>query len=210
MPTRLHISIIIGLAGIIWATTLVMLGHPITVQHAIPFAATVTLITGACYLFDCWLWKWPIFKGWLVKQPSLHGSWKVRLISNWIDPNTQQPIAPIDCLMVIRQRFSSLNARLFTRESSSTLLAHSFCCEDDGVFELVGTYRNTPRIDLRGKRSEIHHGSLLLQVQGDPPNRLAGHYWTDRSTRGSIELSGRVDTLFADYKHAAREFELPS
>jgi hypothetical protein len=198
------------MAVVVWATTLLVLGIPITWSHAAPFTATVTIVTGACLAFDRWLWKLPVFKGWLVKQPNLQGSWKVRLVSNWIDPSTGQTIAPIECLMVIRQRFSSLNARLFTRESSSTLLANNFSCEEDGVYELVGTYRNTPRIDLRGKRSEIHHGSLLLQVKDDPAGRLEGHYWTDRGTRGSLQLSRRVDTLFAGYEDATGEFGLPT
>jgi hypothetical protein len=49
----------------------------------------------------------------------------------------------------------------------------------------------------------------LLQVQGDPPGRLAGHYWTDRGTKGTIELSRRVDVLLAGYEDAVAEFGLP-
>lgn len=199
MLTRLHVSLIIALAVFIWAASLLTVGIPITWHHAAPFTVTVTVLTGACIVFDRWLWKWRIFRGWLVKQPNLQGSWKARLISNWVDPATGQQIAPIECVMVIRQRFSALNARLYTRESSSTLLAYAFCCDDDGIFELIGTYRNTPRVDLRGQRSEIHYGSLLLQVRSDPTNRLDGHYWTDRGTKGSLQLSHRADVLFTDY-----------
>jgi len=184
MPTRLHITIIVALAVLVWATTLVLLGIPFTWHHIAPFTATVTCLTASCFVFDRWLWNWPVFSGWLVKQPKLHGSWKVRIVSSWVDPKSGLPLPPIECLMVIRQRYSSLNARLFTRESSSTLLTHEFCCGDDGIYELVGTYRNTPRVELRGKRSEIHHGSLLLQVKGDHAARLDGHYWTDRGTTG--------------------------
>lgn len=210
MPTRLHLSLIIALAVAIWTASLQILGVEITWRHAAPFTVAVTVLTGVCVVFDRWLWRWRIFKGWLVKQPDLQGSWKVLLVSSWIDPATQRQVAPIECVMVIRQRFSALSARLFTRESSSSLVAHAFTCEDDGVFEFIGTYTNTPKVDLRGKRSEIHHGSFLLHVKGDPPNGLDGHYWTDRGTKGSLQLTQRVDTLYPDYESARAEMNLPS
>lgn len=206
MLTRLHISILISLVVVVWGASLLILGIPIGWQHIAPFTATVTIVTGACVAFDRWLWKLKPFKGWLVKQPVLNGSWKVTLRSNWVNPETGKTIDPIKCVMVIRQRFSALNARLYTRESSSTLLAHEFCHDDDGVSELVGTYRNTPRADLRGERSEIHHGCFLLQVKGD---YLDGHYWTDRGTKGTLVLSDRVDTLFGGYSDAIKQFQLP-
>lgn len=183
MLTRTHISTLLVLTVIVWGAALIALGLPISWQHIAPFTLTVTILTTACVAFDRWLWRWPLFTGWLVKQPDIQGTWKVRLASSWIDPATNQQIAPIECLMVVRQTFSSLSARLFTRESSSFLVAHNLVCQSDGVFQLLGLYQNTPQITLRGQRSEMHYGALLLEVRGEPPTSIAGHYWTDAAPR---------------------------
>jgi hypothetical protein len=75
------------------------------------------------------------------------------------------------------------------------------------LYELAGVYRNTPQVHLRGERSEIHYGALLLELKGDPVNGLQGHYWTDRQTRGTLELSNRQKRLVNDYAEAARLFK---
>ena len=58
--------------------------------------------------------------------------------------------------MVIRQRFSTLSAKIFTREFNFFLIAHSLLRQNDGVFQLSGAYQNTPNVMLRGERSESH------------------------------------------------------
>ena len=83
--------------------------------------------------------------------------------------------------MAVRQSLTTLSMRLMTAESSSRLIAYKMVEENDGVFLVTGVYTNTPKLELRGDRSEIHYGALLLQVLGDPPISLEGHYWTDRN-----------------------------
>lgn len=209
MLTRTHVSVLLGAALVVWAATLYVLGTKLTPDFLKPFFGTVAILTGLCFAFDRWLWHWNIFKRWLVKQPYIAGTWKVVLISNWVDPKTGQKIPPIICLMVIRQTYSMLSLRLFTKESSSASVAHKFMPQDDGIFRLFAGYQNTPRIELRGARSEIHFGSLLLDIHGDPVTRLYGHYWTDRGTKGSLELTERTDTLFESYDAAQEHFQLP-
>jgi SMODS-associating 2TM, beta-strand rich effector domain len=209
MPSKNQLSVIIIVAAVVWACSLWLLGLPINWQYTKPFATTMTVLTALLFVFDKWIWKWPIFKSWLVNQPNLHGTWKVLLQSTWIDPATGKVIAPIECIMTIRQTYSQFSARLFTRESSSYLVAHKIERHNDGIFQLFGTYQNTPSITLRGDRSEIHYGALVLEVRGDPPKSLVGHYWTDRGTKGSLELSDRKPKIFEGYKEAAKPFNLP-
>lgn len=210
MLTRTHITTLLVLTVIVWGTTLLFLGLPLSWQYVAPFTLTVTTLTGACLAFERWCWRWPLFAGWLVKQPDIQGTWKARLVSNWIDPATNQQVLPIDCVMAVRQTFSSLSARLFTRESNSFLVAHNLVCQNDGVFQLLGVYQNTPQIALRGQRSEMHYGALLLEVRGDPPTALVGHYWTDRGTKGAIELKDRIPELLGGYEEGVRRFRLPA
>ena len=208
MLTRTHITILLVLAVVTWAIALWVLGLPFTWEYSKPFAITVSILSGACFVFDKWLWKWPIFNNWLVSQPNLHGTWKVLLKSDWINPETKQQVAPIECIMTIRQTYSRFSARLFTRESSSYLVAHKIEQQNDGIFQLLGTYQNTPDITLRGKRSEIHYGALVLEVRGDPPKSLVGHYWTDRGTKGSLELTDRIPEILAGYQEGIEKFNL--
>jgi SMODS-associating 2TM, beta-strand rich effector domain len=209
MLTRTHITIFLSLAVATWAIALLVLRLPVTWEDSKPFALTATTLSVTCVIFDKWIWKWPIFKGWLVNQPDLHGTWKVLLKSDWVNPETKQQVAPIECIMTIRQTYSRFSARLFTRESSSYLVAHKIEQHNDGVFQLFGTYQNTPDIMLRGKRSEIHNGALVLEVRGDPPKSLVGHYWTDRGTRGSLELTDRIPKILSGYQEGISRFNLP-
>ena len=209
MLKRTHITALLVLAVVVWAASLWLLGLPFTWQYSKPFATTASILSVACLIFDKWLWKWPIFKGWFVSQPNLHGTWRVLLKSDWINPETKQQVPPVECIMTIRQTYSRFSARLFTRESSSYLVAHKIEQQNDGVFQLFGTYQNTPDITLRGKRSEIHYGALVLEVRGDPPKSLVGHYWTDRGTKGSLELSNRIPKILSGYQDGIEPFKLP-
>ena len=187
---------------------LLLRGIPITWDYAWPFAITVSVVTAVVILFDQKLWRLPIFKRWLVRQPNVRGTWHVTLQSDWKDPGTGAGIDPIECVMVIRQTFSKISLRLFTTESSSLVLAGKIVEQDDGVFEIAAVYQNTPSVHLRGQRSEIHHGALLLEIQSDPARVLNGHYWTDRLTKGSLRLADRRDCIVSNYEEGAALYRL--
>jgi hypothetical protein len=103
--------------------------------------------------------------------------------------------------MVIRQTFWSVSARLITRESKSYSMVGAIDSEGDSHYSLMAVYRNTPRASVRG-RSPIHHGTLMLDIGGDPPSRLEGFYWTDRKTMGEIELTQRFNKHVSDFAGA--------
>src|SRR6266853_54189 len=207
MLTRLHISSFLGLTVIAWLVALWTQGAPlITLDFLRPFGVLVGVITIVAVVFVRYAWAWRIFQGWYVKRPDLRGTWKVVLQSDWIDPQTNKAIPPIVAYAAIRQSLTSLSLRLMTPESKSKLIAHSIDQEEDGLYRLAGVYRNEPNIGLQGKRSEIHHGALSLEIYGTPPNRLEGHYWTDRSTRGEMRLTDRRETIFDTYADAKAAF----
>jgi hypothetical protein len=171
-----------------------------------PFSTVVGAITLFITLFDKYLWSWKIFKGWYVKRPDLRGTWKVELKSSWVNPETGEGIAPIYGYAVIRQSLTNLSLRLMTKESISVLLAHSIeQQENDDLFKLVGVYRNEPKIELQGIKSEIHHGSFALEVHGSPVKELEGHYWTDRATKGGMKLFSKASKLYETYEQAERD-----
>jgi hypothetical protein len=210
MLTRLHISSFIGLTIAVWLIALWVQGMPVlSAEFVKPFGIVVGAITAFVTIFNKYIWSWKIFKGWYVKRPDLRGSWKVELKSSWVNPETGKVIDPIYGYAVIRQTLTSLSFRLMTKESRSVLIAYSFePQEDDGLFKLVGVYRNEPKIELQGVRSEIHHGSFALEIHGSPVYELQGHYWTDRGTKGGMKLSDRVTKLFDTFEQAEKQHEI--
>jgi len=207
MLTRLHISSFLGLTVVAWLVALWAQGAPlITLTFLRPFGVLVGVITVVAMVFVRYAWAWRIFQGWYVKRPDLRGTWKVVLQSDWIDPETKKGIAPIVAYAAVRQSLTSLSLRLMTPESKSKLIAHSIDQDVDGVYRLAGVYRNEPNIGLQGKRSDIHHGALSLEIYGIPPNCLEGHYWTDRNTLGDMKLVDRRETLFDTYADAKGAF----
>ncbi len=193
MLNRTHITLLVILSAAVWGVSLWALSVPLNFEHSKPFAITVGAVSALSIAFDRWLWKWRIFRGWLVNRPNIQGTWKVKLQSSW--EGSKNESASIEGKMAIQQTFSKLTARLFTKESSSFLVAYKIEEQNDGVFQLFGTYQNNPRIELRGEKSEIHYGALMLEIRGTPPESLVGHYWTDRATKGSLELSDRTDEI---------------
>jgi hypothetical protein len=109
--------------------------------------------------------------------------------------------------MVIRQTFSSISMRMIAADSSSELLGGAILRDLDGNHKIIGTYRNTPRL-LKRNVSPIHHGSVILDVIGSPPHRLAGEYWTDRDTKGELNFSQRRAQLFRDFSAASEAYRV--
>jgi hypothetical protein len=209
MLTRLHISSFIGLTIAVWLIALWIQGMPVLSADFIkPFGIVVGAITLIVTLFNKYAWSWIIFRGWYVKRPDLRGTWEVELKSSWINPETNEPIPPITAYATIRQSLTSLSFRLMTLESRSVLIAHSIeSQEEDSLFKLVGVYRNEPKIELQGDRSEIHHGSFSLEIHGSPVVELEGHYWTDRGTKGSMKLTKKIAIFCDTYEQAKSQFE---
>jgi hypothetical protein len=206
MISRLHLTTIVFIVGVAWLGLLVLDGVAVQMQWLRHCSTVVPILLILLAAFDKWLWKLPIVNGSFTHRPVLHGTWMVMLQTEWKDPKTKQIPGPITCFMTVRQTYASLSMRLMTPESSSALIANSVVRSDDGVVRVVGVYMNTPGIALRGKRSEIHYGALLLEVHDLRPTSLEGHYWTDRHTRGSLRFVRRVTTLLTTYDSARLAF----
>jgi len=161
------------------------------------FSAAVFIATVAISIWDLWLWRIPPIQR-IPKVPrNIRGTWKGQLDSLWVDPSTDAKLDPKCAFLVVRQTASIISAKLLTDESQSTssLAAMSFT---DGTAVLEFMYLNRPKIHFED-RSRMHHGSTVLQVTGNPAERLEGRYWTDRDTRGSLLFDKRVRKVADDY-----------
>jgi hypothetical protein len=187
---RLHLSAIILTAAVIWGLLLLLQGVPVSPSWFQPFSKVVGALMLLLTAFDLWLWRLSFLQGWLVKRPVLTGTWRADIRSNWIYPQTGEQIKSRTGFMVIRQTFSTLTLCQITHESRSELLGAEISRGTDGTYRVFGVYRNEPRFAVRD-RSAIHYGALQLRVAGSPPERIEGHYWTDRDTAGELSLSDR-------------------
>lgn len=190
MIERLHLSVVLLVASVIWGILLIINGVAVDVSWLHHLSTVTGILLLLLAAFDIYLWRLAILHPWFVKRPVVDGTWRAEIRSSWKDPETKNQIDPVNGFMVIRQTFSKLSLRLITAESRSELLGAEIVRADDGTYRISGVYRNEPRISVR-HRSQIHYGALTLQVSGTPVTQLEGHYWTDRNTTGEIFLSER-------------------
>lgn len=202
MITEIQLSTLIFIAAIIWAVLLAVKGTPLSISLFDPFSNVTGILVLILTFFDKWAWHWKIFYPWLVSTPYLEGTWKGKIKSNWVNPETERTNENIDVYLVIRQKFSVVHASLMTKESNSLLLTGELIKNSDGTWQFVGAYRNIPKLLIRD-RSPIHHGALILQIKGQPPVGLEGQYWTDRNTQGEILLTEFNKKNFHDFNSAS-------
>lgn len=202
--SRLHITPLVVIAVVAYIISLACSGFQVSGGLLLHVAAPVPAVLLSLLVFDKWAWKWRCLNSWFSRRPNLCGTWRGELRSSWIDPATGEPISPIPCFAVVRQTFTMLSIRLLTAESQSTLIAERILIANDGVFQIACVYQNEPKTDLRGVRSEIHFGAMLLTVGTSPDRELFGHYWTDRSTKGEIQFRFCTQDVFESFDAAIR------
>jgi SMODS-associating 2TM, beta-strand rich effector domain len=205
---RPQISVLLIFIVLLWVLCLFAYGvltYPIDLtiiwRFFKPFATVVTMLTLTLVVFDKWIWHWKFLNGWLVKIPDIRGTWFLEVHSNWIDPDTKRNPPVIRGYVSVFQTFSKLNLRLMTEQSSSDCLATKLLERDDGSFELAAVFMTTPKAKFRD-RSEIHHGGMLLTLDGNPPERIEGSYWTSRASTGDLILTNRQSKTYSTYQTA--------
>ena len=204
-----QLSTLIAVAAALWAFFLFLGGITASPKFLAPFSSVTGALGLLLLAFDRWLWRIPFLHSWFVEVPNLRGVWCAEIRSTWKDPATGQGPDTIEGYMVIRQTYSTISMRLITRESSSKLTAGRILKEPDGLYLITGVYNNESKHSFR-ERSPIHYGSLILTVVGDPPQKLCGHYWTDRGTRGELSLTERKREFPYDFETAAKAYQVIS
>jgi hypothetical protein len=189
----------------IWSGVLYLSGTGLSINweavKKIPDAVTVYVVLA--FVFTKWLWRLPVFRGWLVPFPDLQGTWHGELKSTWKDTNGTT-IDPIPATLVIRQTFSSVSCALFTAESESYSAAAQISQdEESGALYLNYNYSNRPKATIRN-RSAIHDGAARLRIVENPERSLEGEYWTGRCTVGDMSFRFRSKELLDTFQANAR------
>jgi len=168
------------------------------------FSIAVFISSIAYLIWDRWLWKLPLSQLIPGVPRDASGTWSTLLESLWVDPSTGATVDPKTVYVVIRQTSSQATLSLLSDESSSRSSIARVVKEGD-AWLVHYVYTNEPRVDLRG-RSAIHHGSGVLTAVGSPVKRLAGSYWTDRESKGALNLTDRSSRFAEDFDEAKELF----
>lgn len=155
----------------------------------IRFPTAILLYGLALIIFARWLWKYPIFKKWLVLIPDLSGEWTGSLNATYRDPETGKKTSSRGVKATIKQDLFSISVVMRTEEMKSTSFVAAFDIdESQDRVRVCYSYTSRPKPENREK-SPMHDGTALLDIMGSPPSRLNGEYWTTRKTTGTIELT---------------------
>jgi hypothetical protein len=204
MPSNRQLKVLVFIVlflvwAVVWIEGQRLSAH--SVSHA--FSYVVTILWALLFCWNRWLWSWPVIR-WLSRRPNLKGTWKGFVQSDWPNQQADKKAESIDVYVVIRQTYSTLNVRLFSRESSSVSLCATLLSDAENIYQIAVMYLNTPTT-LHVEKSPISHGGMLLNIRGgDPVQQLDGGYWTDRRTKGEIKLAEHAKVLCTGFDNAQR------
>lgn len=137
-------------------------------------------------IFANWLWKWPIFRNWLVPYPNLNGTWVGEIRSDWVNNETGKRIPPIPAMITIQQTFFNISCVMRTGEMRSDSYVEGFQIDKERqIKQLAYSYQSRPNLTLQ-ERSTPHDGTTVLEIIESPELKLKGRYWTERKTTGEL------------------------
>ena len=186
---------------------IVLIANGIVIEET--WINSLSLVSGIVVLialvFDRWLWKFRIFRDWLVKIPDISGTWQATLTTTWTRPNSNNPEPPLEGYFAIYQTHSTLHMKLMTKQSYSKVISAKIIPAPDESAMISVLYRNEPYIAYR-ESSPIHYGAMLLNVPSKKEASIKGSYWTDRATSGDIVLYNRSRLKLDDFDIAKKHF----
>ena len=159
----------------------------VSIFKLIPKVVSIDLLAVAA--FSSFMWKWRIFKGWLVPFPNLNGTWKGSIQSTWVDPITNERAPAIPAILTIKQSFLKISCVMRTTEMTSRSIIADFVLDkEQQVCRVSYTYDSNPIATVK-ERSPQHLGTMLFDIVEAPERKLEGDYWTGRKTTGHVELT---------------------
>lgn len=205
MSGKVRVQVIAALVVVVFAVGIWRTGGGAKLQWLRFYSLAVLIATAVLGLWDRVLWHLPPVQRLKSIPRDIRGTWRGTLTSHWVDPGTGGPPVPKPAYLVVRQSFTNVSVTMFTDESRSRSSLGSVSAGDD-LPSLDYMYFNRPDNSIES-RSRRHSGSTALDVIGTPTNRMTGHYWTDRDTRGDLEFVERVHKFADDYGSAEMLFK---
>ncbi len=203
MISRTHASLIVAIVIVVFAVGIVATGGAVQAAWLRFYPGAVTVVVVAIAAWEHWFWWWPILQQLPGVPRDIRGTWKGELETFWKDETGTSPSRKT-VYLVVRQTASQVSVVLLTNESRSAS-SLATVSSDGTTVSLDYMYLNWPDVQVQ-ERSRMHHGSASLIVSGTPANRLRGQYWTNRDTKGELDLVARVPQIAEDFEDAAGAF----
>ena len=198
---KIVIWLILGISISVWMIVLQIQGVKVEgIWEAVKYVPDVISIDVIIFMiFAKWMWKLPIFQGWLISFPVIEGTWEGTIKSTWINPKSKKPSKSLKAFLVVRQSLFNISCTLFTKEMKSVSLAAEFIIDDqNGSKKIIYSYTSTPKVEFRDS-SIVHDGTANLEIIMSPIQKLTGEYWTNRKTTGQIDLKFKSKKLIEDF-----------
>jgi len=200
---RLSLWILLLLSAVFWFSFAYLAGIDLSKASKffglLPKVVTADLVVVA--LFAKWLWRWKLFRGWLVPFPDLNGTWLGEIRSDRVDEKTGKRLPAIPAMLTIRQTIFHVSCVMQTDEMRSDSYCEGFQIDKDRqVKRLAYSYVSAPRLSLQ-ERSARHDGTAVFDVIESTEHKLKGRYWTERRTTGEMEFRLDSETIREELPH---------
>lgn len=180
---------ILILVGLSFAVVYLITTHLKQYQINVPFYIELPSVPGVYaflfYVFDRYLWKYPIFKSLgIVVADDLNGKWQGIVKSSY--DNFKKDVK---AELVIEQTATRIKICGTFDQSKSVSVHENFSrSEIDNKVALFYFFRNEPKYDAV-ETMVIHEGSAKL-IHDESNDTLTGYYYSgrDRNNHGTIEL----------------------
>lgn len=159
----------------------------------------IPLVLVVVGLFVSYMWRWRVFRGWLVPFPDISGTWEGALQTTWQDPLTGVVPAPIPVILTVKQSFTKVSCVMRTAEMTSRSFLADFWLDGDEQVRMLGYCYHSFPLPTVQHRSQPHDGTVVFEVVGTPVTKLKGTYWTGRKTTGEVVLTFRDEERLDEF-----------
>lgn len=135
------------------------------------------ILTALWFLFEKCGWK--ILPAWLVKQYKIYGDWSGKLYYHYKGKDGIK-----DIRLTIKQSFLKTEICIKTDEMLGKSIVSKWCLKQD---KLLYIYNTDPNSEVKDK-NPIQWGAAQIKIDPNDLNKLRIEYWTDRQTKGHMEL----------------------
>ena len=136
---------------------------------------TLTLLW---FLFEKYFWRF--LPAWLLKQYKIYGDWSGKLYYQYEGKKGAKRIS-----IIIKQSFIETEICIKTDEVLGKSIVSKWNFSEDKLFYI---YRTDPNTEFKDK-NPVQYGGAQIKINSKDLNHIRIEYWTDRKTKGYIELN---------------------
>lgn len=159
-----------GIVGICWVLSQ-WLGGYIGVAWALPILSVLW------FVFEKWLWRYVPPK--VIRQYIICGEWSGKLYYEYKGKKGVK-----DLRLTIKQTFLRTDICIRSNEMVGKSIASKWRFDQDKLFYI---YQTDPKTEFKDA-NPIQYGGAQIKITPEDMTAIRIEYWTDRGTKGYMEL----------------------